>query len=115
MIKVERIPTSVAGCEASTSPRAPFLKGPIPLAWLTAASALSGKALQIALAIRFLSGVQRSRVVRLAPSVVARFGVDRHAAYRALKVLECAQLVKAVRRRGRAPEVTILEGNDDGR
>src|SRR5689334_1752081 len=53
-----------------------FLKGPIPLPWLTAASMLSGKApLAVGLAVWFESGRRKSREVRLTTAILRRFGV----------------------------------------
>src|SRR5262249_13109563 len=42
-----------------------FLRGPIPLKWLTMASSLPGKALHVALAIWYGSGLRKSAMVPL--------------------------------------------------
>ena len=86
-----------------------FVAGPIPLRWLTPASKLPGKALHVAMALRFLVGVERSSKVRLSRSALSRFGVDRHSTYRALHALEPAGLVLVERHRGRNPIVTIID------
>jgi hypothetical protein len=117
VIEVERLHVvgvrNNAWSKRSVATTEPFLKGPIPLRWLTAAAHLPGRAFQVAIAIWFLVGIQSSRTVRLAPKVRAQFIVDRHAAYRGLEALERAHLVSVVRHRGRAPNVTILEGGSN--
>jgi hypothetical protein len=87
-----------------------FVKGPIPLAWLTVASELSGKApLAVALAIWFEAGRRKSKEVRLTIAILRRFNVNRRAKYTALKALEKAGLVKVRRKPRRNPVVTILD------
>lgn len=87
-----------------------FLKGPIPLPWLTAASKLSGKApLAVALAIWFEAGRRKSNEVKLTTAILRRLNVNRKAKYRALKSLEKAGLVRVHRELRKNPVVTILE------
>ena len=86
-----------------------FLRGPIPLPWLSRAARLPGKALHVAIAVYYLAGLKRRRTVALSGKVSAELGVDRHSKYRALKWLEEAGLVRVKRHPGRNPLVTILE------
>lgn len=86
-----------------------FLKGPVPLAWLEIAAQLPGKSLHVGVALWFLGGLQKSRVVRLSNANGIRFGLDRNAKYRGLAWLEVAGLVTVERKLGRAPVVTINE------
>jgi|SRR6185369_11242563 len=112
MIPVERVPLEGSDRRSKQSERSVagrFLKGPIPLLWLVTAARLPGRTLQVALAIWFLAGVQRSSSVRLSPKVLAGFVADRHAGYRGLQALERAGLISVTRHRGRAPDVVILE------
>lgn len=92
-----------------------FLRGPIPLAWLSTAGSLSGHAIQVGLTLWFEAGLRRDRTVRLRHSVLRRFGVSRWSAYRALKALEQAKLVRVNRRRGRSAIVTLLDADADVR
>jgi hypothetical protein len=85
-----------------------FLKGPIPWDWLSKASQNPGKSLNVALAVWFLSGLNRSSTISLSGSVLRGLGVKRHAGYRALKSLEHAGLISVYRHKGRNPVVTIL-------
>jgi hypothetical protein len=105
------------------SPRCPphqqrgrFLKGPIPWDWLTQAARLPGKTLHVALELWRESGCRRgSRTVPLSSSKLKSLGVSRDTSYAALARLETAKLVSVERRRGRAPQVTILGGTPTDR
>jgi DNA-binding MarR family transcriptional regulator len=90
----------------------PFLKGPIPWRWLCQAASLSGKALHVAVALRFLAGLNKSNGVALSGRVLKDLGVSRHASYRALRALEEAGLIFVERHSGRNPFVTIVEGGE---
>ena len=88
-----------------------FLRGPIPMAWLLRASKIAGrgKGLHVAIALWYLSGLNRqASTVKLSGTVLREFGVDRHAGYRGLEKLEKAGLVSVIRHRGRSPLVSIL-------
>ncbi len=87
-----------------------FLRGPIPLHWITIASHLGGKALHVGLAIWFFAGMKRSRIISLNLSQPEKFGFDRFSGSRALAALEKAGLVLVERHPGRKPVVTILDG-----
>ena len=93
-----------------------FLRGPVTWSWIERAAVLPGKALHVALATQLLVGMCGERRVRLGPKYLRRMGVSRHASYRALVKLESAGLVSAKRRRGRSPEVTVIDGSlsEDG-
>lgn len=89
-----------------------FLKGPIPLDWLTRAARLPGKALPVALALWFRAGVDRQAGVGLSTVLCQSFGVDRYAKRRALFALEQAGLIQVERQRGKNPRVTLLSIQD---
>lgn len=89
-----------------------FLRGPIPMDWICAASKASGhgSGVKVAIALWYLSGLNRqARTVKLRGSVLREMGVDRHAGYRGLEALEKAGLVSVERHPGRNPVVTILD------
>jgi hypothetical protein len=91
-----------------------FLKGPIPLAWLSPATRLAGKApLATALAIWFEAGRRRADEVILTTRILDRFGVNRKAKYRALDALEGAGLIAVLRRPRQNPVVRILRQSSD--
>jgi predicted transcriptional regulator len=65
--------------------------------------------LHLAIIISYLNGFEETGQVKLRPGVQKEFGINRHAAYRALKQLEEAGLIAVQRARGSAAEVTILD------
>src|SRR5215471_13540555 len=71
-----------------------FIRGPIPMPWLEAASSLPGKTLAVGLLLWFMAGMRPGHPVRLSHSLLARFHVGRKAAYRALNALVKAGLVQ---------------------
>lgn len=90
-----------------------FLKGPIPLSWLSVASSLPGKApLAVALAIWFESGRRRSNQIILTSAILERFGVKRKSKYRGLRALEDANLISVHRKVKRNPVVTIVDPSE---
>jgi hypothetical protein len=91
-----------------------FLKGPIPLAWLSSAARLPGKSpLGVALAVMFEVGRKRTQEVILTNAVVARFGLNRKSKYRGIAALEKAGLIAVRRRPHKNPVVKVLEIDDD--
>lgn len=90
-----------------------FLRGPIPLDWLTRATSLQGRALHVALALWFLAGVRKTWSVPLSNETAELFGVQRYAKYRALTALERAGLVTIQKKQGRSPIVTLLDIEED--
>jgi hypothetical protein len=91
----------------------PFLKGPISLDWLTRAARLPGRTLEVAIAIRYLSGMQKSPTVKLSNKLMREFGVSRYAKQRAIKAMQDASLIRVSQTRGRSPIVTIVEIQTD--
>jgi DNA-binding MarR family transcriptional regulator len=86
-----------------------FLRGPIPMPWLLAASSLPGKALSVGVAIWHVAGMEKTARVRLSHKLLREGGVTRDSAYRALRRLEVAGLVAVNRHRGRSPIVELLQ------
>ena len=89
--------------------RGKFLKGPIPLEWLTKAANLPGKSLHVAVALRFWAGVKKIRSIKLSNRSLKDLGITRYSKKRALKNLELAGLIIVKSHTGRAPTVTILD------
>lgn len=85
-----------------------FVKGPIPLIWAQTAGRLPGKALQIGIALFYLTGCTKKSTVSLTRNLLEKFGVQEKAYYRALSALEKAGLVKVDREPGKRAKVTIL-------
>jgi len=91
----------------------PFLRGPIPIAWLKRAHRAGGASLTLGLALWFVRGVSGMRgPVKVSRSVRCRFGLSADQVRYGLQRLESARLVRfAVRGRGRCAVVEIV---DDG-
>lgn len=87
----------------------PFLKGPISLAWLAAASRLPGAAVNVGLILWYRAGLTGSMDVHIPAREREEFGVSRHAAGRALTALERAHLIEVERHRGRSARVRLLK------
>jgi DNA-binding transcriptional ArsR family regulator len=85
-----------------------FLKGPVPWDWIARAYELPGRALIVGLCLWRLSGALGNRTVTLGNAELKPFGIDRASKSRALDALEKAGLIRAERKPGRWPIVTLL-------
>lgn len=85
-----------------------FLKGPIPMDWLSTALGAPGRALHVAVILWFRVGLKRSRQVDFSLSAMELHGVSRRAAARGLVALERLGLVTVQRLPGRRPRVTVV-------
>jgi hypothetical protein len=113
-LQFERQPSSRSPSPPRLKPPAPksgdrFLRGPIPLHWLSRAAALPGRSLHVALAVWFMAGLKKTSIVPISNVTSLQFGLDRNAKYRGLEWLEKASLIAVERRAGCAPIVTILD------
>ena len=87
---------------------APFLKGPIPMAWLNEAAKLPGKALNLGIAIWWLAGMSKTTAFKLTGKALDQLDISRDAASSALKRLEAQGLIRVQRLPGQRPTVEIL-------
>ena len=85
-----------------------FLKGPIPLPWLSEAAKLTGKAINLALAIQWLVGMSGGKPVKITAKALELFAISKDAYRDGLKRLESAGLVKVERYTGARPLVSII-------
>ena len=86
----------------------PFIRGPIPLAWLNAAAKLPGKTLNVGLAIWWLAGMSKTIAFKITGKALDQLGVSRDAASDGLKRLEDNGLILVKRSPGQRPTVQIL-------
>ena len=86
----------------------PFLKGPIPMAWLNAAAKLPGKTLNVGIAIWWLAGMSKTTSFKLTRKALNQLGVSRDAASDALRRLEVNGLILVKRLPGQRSTVEIL-------
>lgn len=85
-----------------------FVKGPIPMPWLSQVAQLPGKALAVALLLKFAHDSRRFEWVAVTPTLLSKLDFDRHVGIRALENLEGAGLIELERRQGRAPRAKLL-------
>ncbi|MCK9387705.1 MAG: hypothetical protein M0Q22_04840 [Sulfuritalea sp.] len=97
-----------AGSHTARAPTKKFIKGPIPLEWISRANVLPGKAGAVGLALWFLAGVQRSQTVKLTGEIEKIAGCGRKAVYAGLAALEEVGLVRVERRRGARAVVKVI-------
>ena len=88
--------------------REPFLKGPIPLSWLSAAAALPGKTLNVALAVRWVADMSKGGEAHVTKAALQYFGLSEDAYRDGLGRLEVAGLVAVTRKAGQRARVKIL-------
>ncbi len=91
-----------------------FIKGPIPLTWLMAASHLPGRAVNMGLLIWYRVGLEGKNRVQITRKISHLMGMKKDTAARALYALERAGLIKIARPRGSAPVVTLLAVAEHG-
>ncbi|MDZ4784246.1 MAG: hypothetical protein SGJ19_28700 [Planctomycetia bacterium] len=86
----------------------PFIRGPIPEWWITRAAKLPAKSLHLALAMWAVHHCDRDKLVRINRKLLAKYGMSRDSAYRALAYLEGAGLIACDRKQGRLATVRLL-------
>jgi hypothetical protein len=87
--------------------REPFLKGPIPWAWLDRAGQLPGKALATGLVVWRQAGLRRAKTIHLCLAQLCELGLNEDSARRGIRALERARLISVGRRPGRGLDITI--------
>jgi hypothetical protein len=91
-----------------------FLPGPIPWAWWSRAALLPGRALHVASAVCYLTGLERGAMVSFALGDLALFlGVSQQAMRRGLRALESVSLVEVQSRSGWKFRVRVREIEND--
>lgn len=85
-----------------------FIKGPIPIAWISASAKLPGKAVQVALALFWLAGMKPQQKIKMTRQAQELFNVSDDAYRDALPRLEEARLIKVWRAPGQRAEVEIV-------
>ena len=85
-----------------------FIKGPIPMEWVTKASGLPGKAIHVALAIWWLAGMRPLDKLKVTRQALNLLHVSDDAYRDALPRLEQAGLIKVWRAPGQRAQVEIV-------
>lgn len=86
----------------------PFIKGPIPIRWVSAAARLPGKTLQVALSLLWISGMQPGRHIKVTRRALDLFGVSDDAYRDALVRLTTSGLIEASTRPGQRALVRMV-------
>ena len=108
-IPVKRLRPNLESGQMEEVPQSvPFLKGPIPLWWLTRAAKLPGKATALGIALWWLHGMSKDSAVKLTGKALAAMNVSRDAATDGLRRLEADGLVTVQRAKGKRPVVHII-------
>lgn len=92
-----------------------YIAGPLPVDWLSKCALLRGKCLNVGLALWWVHGMTKKNPIALTKQIRCEFGIGRSSASYALSLMEKAGLVEVERHQGRAPRVTMLDGNGQAR
>ncbi len=90
-----------------------FIRGPIPMVWVSAAAALPGKALNVALALLWLDGMQKIGTIKVTKKALELFNISADAYRDGLCRLRAVGLVKVQDRPGRRAAVEIIRSRAD--
>jgi hypothetical protein len=85
-----------------------FIKGPIPMSWLSSVARLPGKSVHVALALFWLAGMKPQGKVKMTRQAQNLFNVSDDAYRDALPRLEKAGLIKVWRAPGQRAQVEIV-------
>jgi hypothetical protein len=85
-----------------------YLKGPIPISWISRVASYPGKALNVALAIRWLSDMNKNKPFKLTRRAMEQFCFSIDAAAAALSHMEKDGLILVHRRPGQRPSIQLL-------
>jgi hypothetical protein len=109
-LPVRRLQLSGAtGTLMSAPTKAPFLRGPIPLEWLSVAASLPGKTLNVAIALWWRHGMAKGQPFKLTRMALKAMNVERDAESAGLARLEQAGLIRVERKPGRRPTISICD------
>jgi hypothetical protein len=117
-----RLPMELAGESQSRRrpprhrPGEPFIKGPIPYAWISTASRLPGAGLRVAMAYRFHVGRFRFHYGKRwgLPTIARGLRISDDSARRGLRAAELAGLLSASREPGCKMAVSVLDLPEPG-
>jgi DNA-binding transcriptional ArsR family regulator len=111
------LPTQMLSGGQSRSRKLAFVKGPLPVDWLSSIAATGlPSAIWVALALKVQADRRREPWVSPPYGILDEFGVTRSSLSRAIRALEEAGILAVQRRKGRPPLVRLSAwtGNADG-
>lgn len=86
-----------------------FLKGPIPLDWLTAAAQLPGKAINVGIALWWLAGMSKTGILKLTRQSQLALNISKDAVRDGLRRLHQAGLIELTAQPGQRHSVRIIK------
>ena len=86
-----------------------FLKGPIPLDWLTAAARLPGKAINVGIALWWLAGMSKTGALKLTRQSQLALNISKDAERDGLRRLRQAGLIELTAQPGQRHIVRIIK------
>jgi len=92
--------------------KAPFIKGPIPIPWLSEAAGLPGKTIQVALALWWISGMSGTSKIKLTAAALRTFHLSQDASRDGLRRLADRGLITLDRRPGQRHLCTLNTATD---
>jgi hypothetical protein len=95
-----------------SKPKELFLKGPIPMTWLSQAAKLPGKVMNLSIAIWWLHGMKKAPAFKLTSKSFRLLNISRDAVSDGLKRLEGLGLITIIKRSGKTPLITIIESKN---
>ena len=84
-----------------------FIKGPIPLLWISKSARLNGRVLHVSLALWHIHSLTKSNSVKMQGRIRKIFGISDDVYKRGLQILESAGLISVERKSGQTPIVTL--------
>jgi len=92
-----------------------FIKGPIPMDWISAAAKLPGKAIHVALALYWMGGMNPQKRFKITRRALDLFNVSDDAYRDALLRMEAANLIRVSRSPGQRAQVEIVRDITQGK
>jgi hypothetical protein len=92
-----------------------FIKGPIPMDWISAAAKLPGKAIHVALALYWMDGMNPQKRFKITRRALEQFKVSDDAYRDALLRMEAAKLIRVSRSPGQRALVEIVRDITQGK
>ena len=112
-VPVKRLQLEVASNTLVVAPKKElFLRGPVPLEWLTVAAKLPGKTINVALALWWRHGMAKGKPFKLTQMALKAMNVERDAERMGLTRLEQAGLIQVERKPGQRPTISMVIHTD---
>jgi hypothetical protein len=85
-----------------------YIKGPLPLSWISKSARLNGRVLHVSLALWHIHNLTKSDSIKMQKGIKKIFGISDDVYKRGLEILESAGLILVEKKLGQTPIVTLL-------